>query len=387
MPWNEPGKDKDPWGQKNNDAPPDLDEVFNNIKKKIDGFLGGGKGGSSNGSGAGGDNGAGMPNSGAFTGFIVGALVVVWLLSGIYIIDEGWRGAVTKFGAKSEITLPGPHWHIPFPIESVEKINVEAIRTTTHNALMLTKDENIVSLSLSVQYNVSDAQKYAYEVRNPDVTLKQSLETAIREVVGAKDMDYILTDGRAELTSNTKIIMQEIIDSYNSGLQVISVNLNESQPPEQVQAAFSDAIKAREDEQRIINEATAYRNDVVPKARGDAKGMLEESLAYKTRVVKTSQGETSRFTQLLTEYQRAPEVTRDRLYIDMVEEVYSNSPKVMLDVDKGNNIMYVPLNQLLTGQRTKTSNSAMSRSSSSANTSSSENFSDTSSRNRTRTTR
>ncbi len=379
MPWNEPGKDKDPWGQKKNDSPPDLDEVFNNVKKKFDGLFGSGKGGASNGS-----SGGGAANSGAFTGMIVGAGVVVWLLSGIYIVDEGWRGAVTQFGAKSTITLPGPHWHIPYPIENVEKINVEAIRTTTHNALMLTKDENIVSLSLSVQYNVSDAQKYAYEVRNPDVTLKQSLETAIREVVGAKGMDYILTQGRAELTSNTKVIMQEIIDSYSSGLQVISVNLNESQPPEQVQAAFSDAIKAREDEQRIINEATAYRNDVVPKARGDAKGMLEESLAYKTRVVKTSQGETSRFTQLLTEYQRAPEVTRDRLYIDMVEEVYSNSPKVMLDVDKGNNIMYVPLNQLLTGQKVKTSNSAMSRSSSSANISSNDS---PSSRNRVRTTR
>jgi len=385
MPWNEPGKDKDPWGQKKNDSPPDLDEVFNNLKKKLDGFLGGNKGGSTNGTGNSG-GGGGIANSGAFTGLIVGAGVVVWLLSGIYIVDEGWRGAVTQFGAKSEITLPGPHWHIPYPIENVENINVEAIRTTTHNAQMLTKDENIISLSLSVQYNIFDAQLYAYEVRNADITLKQSLETAIREVVGAKNMDYILTEGRAEITSSTKAIMQDILNSYKTGLNVISVNLNEAQPPEQVQGAFSDAIKAREDEQRIINEANAYRNDVVPKARGDAKGMLEESLAYKTRVVKSSQGETARFLKLLTEYQKAPEVTRDRLYIDMVEEVYTNSPKIMLDVKDGNNLMYLPLNQILTGQRNRTSGSStgVSRSSSNANTSSSD-FS--SSRSRTRATR
>lgn len=381
MPWNEPGKGKDPWGQKNNDAPPDLDEVFNNVKKKFDSVFGGSKGGSSNGSAGGG------ATSGTFTGLIAGAAVVVWLLSGIYIVDEGWRGAVTQFGAKSEITLPGPHWHLPYPIEKVENINVEAIRTTTHNAQMLTKDENIISLSLSVQYNVSDAQIYAYEVRNPDITLKQSLETAIREVVGSKNMDYILTEGRAEITSSTKGIMQEILDDYQTGLLVISVNLNEAQPPEQVQDAFSDAIKAREDEQRIINEANAYRNDVVPKARGDAKGMLEESEAYKTRVLKSSQGETARFTKLLTEYQKAPEVTRDRLYIDMVEEVYTNSPKIMLDVKDGNNLMYLPLNQILTGQQNRIQgSSSLSRSSKSASTFSNDNISN-SNRSRTRGTR
>jgi len=382
MPWNEPGKDKDPWGQKKNDSPPDLDEVFNNVKKKLNGFLGGNKGGSTNGSGDG-----GAANSGAFTGLIVGAAVVVWGLSGIYIVDEGWRGAVTQFGAKSEITLPGPHWHIPYPIEQVENINVEAIRTTTHKAQMLTKDENIISLSLSVQYNVNDAQNYAYKVRNPDVTLKQALETAIREAVGDKNMDYILTEGRAEITSKTKSIMQNILNDYQTGLNVISVNLNEAQPPEQVQGAFSDAIKAREDEQRIINEANAYRNDVVPKARGDAKGMLEESKAYKTRVLKSSQGETARFLKLLTEYQKAPEVTRDRLYIDMVEQVYTNSPKIMLDVKDGNNIMYLPLNQLLTGQKNRITGSStgVSRSSTSANVSS--NAIGSTSRSRTRTTR
>lgn len=363
MPWNEPGKNKDPWGQKNNDAPPDLDEVLTNLKKKVDAMFGG-NGGSSNGSGNGSQSG------GAFAGLIGLILLVFWAFSGLYIIDEGWRGVVTQFGAKSEVTLPGPHIHLPWPIETVEKVDVEGLRTTTHNAQMLTKDENIISLSLSVQYNVSDVQLYAYEVRDPDVTLKQAVETAIREVVGGNEMDYILTDGRAEVTSRTKVIMQQIIDSYKVGLNVVSVNLNEAQPPEQVQDAFADAIKAREDEQRIINEANAYRNDVVPKARGDAQSMLEEAEAYRTRVLKSSQGETSRFLQLLTEYEKAPEVTRDRLYIDMVEEVYSNSPKIMVDVEDGNNLMYLPLNQILTGQRSKASASSLSRSSSSASTSS-----------------
>lgn len=356
MPWNEPGKDKDPWGQKNNDSPPDLDEIFKNFKKKMDGLFGGGSGGGKVTNIGGSSGGAGL------AGLAIGALLIVWLLSGIYIVDEGWRGVVTRFGAQSDVTQPGPHWHIPWPVESVENINVEAIRTTTHNAQMLTKDENIVSLSLSVQYNVNDAKLYAFEVRSPDVTLKQAAETAIREVVGGNEMDYILTDGRAEIARNTKSITQEILDFYNTGLNVVSVNLNEAQPPEQVQEAFADAIKAREDEQRIINEANAYRNDVVPKARGDAQSMLEEAEAYRTRVLKSSQGETNRFLQLFAEYQKAPEVTRDRLYIETVESVLSNSPKVMVDVDQGNNLMYLPLNQIISGQRDKMTESTNSRS-------------------------
>ncbi len=340
MPWNEPGKDKDPWGNRKNDTPPDLDEVFKNLKKKMDGLFGGGKGNS-------GSSPSGPENLSGIIILAIVALGIAWLLSGIYIVDEGKRGVETRFGSRTDVTMPGPHWRLPWPIDAVEQVDVEGIRTTNHNSQMLTEDENIVTLSLAVQYNVKNAQEYMFEVREADITLKQTAETAIREVVGRNNMDYIITDGRAEVASDTKRIMQEILDSYKTGLNVLQVNLNEAQPPEEVQEAFDDAIKAREDEQRIINEANAYRNDIVPKARGDAQSMLEDAEAYRTRVLKSSQGETDRFSKLLAEYQRAPEVTRERLYIETLEEVMSNNPKVVLDVENGNNLTFLPLDKIM----------------------------------------
>ena len=343
MPWNEPGKDKDPWGQRNNDGPPDLDELFNNLKNKFGGVLGGGKG-RGNGS-AGGPSAPG--NISGIAGFVVGALLIVWALTGIYIVDEGWRGVETRFGAKTSVTQAGPHWHFPYPIESVELINVSDIRTARNNSKMLTSDENIVVMSIEIQYNVKDAQDFAFNVRDPDLTLQQTSETAIREVVGNNDMDLIITEGRAVVGSETKTIMQQILDNYGTGINVVSVNMDEAQPPEEVQEAFNDAIRAREDEQRIVNEANAYRNGIGPQARGEGQGLLEQAAAYKTRVVKSAQGETSRFNQLLAEYELAPEVTRERLYIDTLERVLAGSSKVMIDVEKGNNLMFLPLDQLL----------------------------------------
>jgi membrane protease subunit HflK len=211
---------------------------------------------------------------------------------------------------------------------------------------MLTSDENIVVMSIEIQYNIKDPQNYAFAVFDPDLALEQTAETAIREVVGNNDMDLIITEGRAVVGSETKEIMQDILDYYKTGINVVTVNMDEAQPPEEVQDAFEDAIKAREDEQRIINEANAYRNGVVPQARGEGEGLLEQAEAYKTRVIKSAQGETSRFNQLLAEYKRAPEVTRERLYIDTMELVMSRSPKVMLDVEEGNNLMFLPLDQL-----------------------------------------
>jgi modulator of FtsH protease HflK len=351
MPWNEPGKDKDPWGQRNNDSPPDLDEVYKNLKKKLGGILGSGRGGSG-GRSSGGDD---------YTGIVLialAAVIVVWLLSGVYIVDEGKRGVETRFGARTYVTQPGPHWRLPWPIDAVEMVDVGALRKINHNSQMLTEDENIVALSFEAQYNVKNAQDYIFEVRDPDLTLKQAAETAIREVVGQNKMDYIITDGRAEITSKTKVIMQKILDSYKTGLNVLQVNLNEAQPPEAVQDAFADAIKAREDQQRIINEANAYRNDIVPKARGDAQGMLEDAEAYRTQVVKSSEGETERFTKLLTEYQKAPEVTRERLYLETMEQVMSSNPKVLLDVKNGNNLTYLPLDKIM--QRSPGSSSSSS---------------------------
>ena len=341
MPWNEPGKDKDPWGQRNNDAPPDLDEVFKNLKKKLNGILGSGKGGS-------GKSGGSEDHTGLIL-IAIGALVVVWLLSGIYIVDEGKRGVETRFGAKTAMTMPGPHWRLPWPIDEVEQVNVEGIRKINNSSQMLTEDENIVALSLEVQYNVKNAQDYAFEVRDPDITLKQAAETAVREVVGRSKMDFVITDGRAVISSETKRIMQDILDSYETGLNVLQVNLNEAQPPEEVQDSFADAIKAREDEQRIINEANAYRNDVVPKARGDGQSMLEDAEAYRTRVLKSSQGETERFSRLLAEYQLAPEVTRERLYLDTMEDVMANNSKVIMDTQNSGNLMYLPLDKLMSG--------------------------------------
>jgi len=341
MPWNEPGKDKDPWGQRNNDGPPDLDELFKNLKNKFGGLFGGG------GQGKIPKMPGGSANLSGFFGFIVIAVLLVWALTGIYIVDEGWRGVETRFGERTVVTQAGPHWHLPYPIEDVEKVNVADIRTARKNSKMLTSDENIVVMSIEIQYNVKDAQNFAFEVFDPDLTLQQTAETAIREVVGNNDMDLIITAGRAVVGSATKEIMQEILDNYKTGINVVQVNMDEAQPPEEVQDAFEDAIKAREDEQRIINEANAYRNDVVPKARGEGQGLLEQAEAYKTRVVKSAQGETSRFDQLLAEYQRAPEVTRERLYIDTLESVMARSPKVMVDVQGGNNLMFLPLDQLL----------------------------------------
>ena len=341
MPWNEPGKDKDPWGQRNNDGPPDLDELFKNLKDRFGGILGGG------GKGRIPKVPSGTGNISGVVGFVIIALLVVWALTGIYIVDEGWRGVETRFGERTVVTQAGPHWHFPYPIEDVEQINVADIRTARKNSKMLTSDENIVVMSIELQYNVKNAQDFAFNVFDPDLTLEQAAETAIRAVVGNNDMDLIITEGRAVVGSATKEIMQEILDFYGTGINVVQVNMDEAQPPEEVQDAFEDAIKAREDEQRIINEANAYRNDVVPKARGEGQGLLEQAEAYKTRVTKAAQGETSRFNQLLAEYQRAPEVTRERLYIDTLEMVMARSPKVMVDIEGGNNLMFLPLDQLI----------------------------------------
>ncbi len=339
MPWNEPGKDKDPWGQRNNDAPPDLDEIFNKLKKKLNGILGSGKGGS-------GKN-RGPEDISGIAIIAVIALIVVWLLSGIYIVDEGQRGVVTRFGAKAEMTMPGPHWRMPWPIDAVTMVNVEGVRRVNHKSKMLTEDENIIAISYEAQYNIKDAQAYTFDVRDPDLTLKQAAESAFREVVGRNKMDFIITEGRTEVTAETKNIMQTILDSYNTGLNVLQVNLNEAQPPEEVQDAFADAIKAREDQQRIINEANAYRNDIVPKARGDAQSMLEDAEAYRTRVLKSSEGETERFSKLLAEYKLAPEVTRERLYLDSMEKVMGENAKVIMDSSNSGNLMYLPLDKLM----------------------------------------
>ncbi len=345
MAWNEPGgSGKDPWGnngRNNQDGPPDLDEVFKKVNEKISGLFGG-KGG--------GRAGGGDAASGKGMGFIAAILVVLWALSGIYIVDEGREGVVLRLGAFDRITEPGPHWYPRF-IEKVEIVDVEKVRSinigaTTHESLMLTHDENIVDIQFVVQYKVSNARDYVFNVRNPDTTLRQVTETAMREIVGKNAMDFVIKDGRVEVANNTRVLMQQILDSYKVGLVVTNVNMQNAQPPEQVQHAFNDAIKAREDKERLINEAQAYSNDILPKARGKAARMGQEAKAYRDQLIAQATGETQRFLKLLSQYKKAPTVTRERLYLETIESVLGNSRKVMVDVKKGNNLMYLPLDQL-----------------------------------------
>ncbi len=349
MSWNQPsGGDQ---------QPPDLDEIFKKLSGSLNRLFGGGD---SNGGGSG-ANGGGGGVSGKFSSlgisFFVVVALVIWAFSGIYIVSEGSRGAVLRFGAYQYTTGPGPHWHIPYPVETVEKVDVDRIRSAQNKTHMLTEDENIVEVELATQYRVKNASNYLFNVRLPDAfdtavnqsegTLFQVMESALREVVGKSEMDFILGEGRAEIASRMRGLMQQTLDDYQSGIEVISVNLQQSQPPQAVQDAFADAIKAREDEIRFVNEAEAYANGIIPQARGQAARMVEEATAYREKVSANSKGEADRFLKLYGEYRKAPEVTRERLYLQAVESVLSNSSKVMLDVDSGNSLFYLPIDKIL----------------------------------------
>ena len=337
MAWNEPGKgDKDPCGNRDDKGPPDIDEVVRKMQRKLGGIFGGG--GST--SDTGGDSGGSMG-----FGLILLVAFIVWILSGIYIIDPAERGVVVRFGQFQEVTEPGPHWHLPIPIERVEIVNVAQSRnaeigyrsttgrvgSTIHSeSLMLTKDENIVDLKIEVQYNVKDAAYYLFNVRNQDLTLRQMTESAVRETVGQSEMDFVLTEGRSEVASKTGSKLQTMLDDLQTGLEVTSVNMIDVQPPEQVQSAFADVVKAREDEVRQKNEAEAYANDIVPKARGGAFRLIQEAEAYKSQIIAQAEGDTSSFIQIMSEYEKAPQITTERLYLDAMESVYTRSKKVMI---------------------------------------------------------
>jgi len=363
MSWNEPGGDKkDPWsGRGDQKGPPDLDEAIRSLQEKLSKFFGGG----------GGDN-EGSPrnfssgNSMKGLGFIAVGAIVLWGLSGFYIVDEGNHGVETRFGKYIGITQSGLNWHFPAPIERVDIVNVkqqryieigyrsggseQATGSVPKEALMLTKDENYVDVRLAVQYQVKDAPQFIFNVVNPALTLKQVTESALRGVVGSSTMDFVLTQGRSEVVTLIKKELQEVMDSYKSGVQITSVNLQDAQPPEQVQNAFEDAIKAREDQQRLINEAEAYSNDVVPKARGAAARKIQEAEGYKEQVIAQAEGETNRFSKLLSEYIKAPDVTRKRLYIESIEAVLAETNTVMVDVKGGNNLLYLPIDKMMQHQ-------------------------------------
>lgn len=360
MAWNEPGKPgQDPWGNSGNNGggdkkPPNKqnDDIDQLLKKAQSIF---GSGGSGNNSGDG-------VNRKLLLG-IGGVVTIGWLLSGIYIVDPAERGVVTRFGAYVEETTAGPHWHLPYPIENVRVINVDRIRTAEigyrsdnnrsrsgsvpTESLMLTKDENIVDLKIAIQYQIQSANKYLFDISDPDATLGAVVESTLREVVGQSTMDFVLTEGRNEVVSRVKVLTQERLDVYNTGLTVTSVNLQDAQPPEQVQSAFADVVKAREDRERLINEAETYSNDILPKSRGRAARQLEEASAYHDRVIAQATGEASRFTSIVKEYKKAPEVTRNRLYIDAMSTVLSNSSKVFVGSDSSNNLLYLPLDKMV----------------------------------------
>lgn len=359
MAWNEPGGGKDPWGGRGGDqGPPDLDEIVRKMQEKMGGLFGGRRGGGASRGGGG----AGLLT----VGMLAIAGLVVWMLFGFYIVEAGKRGVELRFGRFSQITEPGLHWHAPYPIEQVELVDVEkrnfvevgyrsapggsgGTQSVPKEAMMLTQDENIVDVRVAVQYQVKDARAYLFNVRSPDETLKQATESAIREVIGKSKMDFVLTEGRSEVAMQAKTLIQATLDQYETGLLVTTVNLQDAQPPEEVQGAFVDAIKAREDEDRQKQEAQAYANEVIPKARGAAARVLEEANGYKLSVIAKAEGEASRFEQLLTEYSKAPEVTRTRLYLETMQNVLSNSSKVAIDVTGGNNMLYLPLDQMLKG--------------------------------------
>lgn len=347
MAWNEPGGSggRDPWGNRNDEqGPPDLDEVVRNLQRRLGGIFGGRGAGAG---GPGGGAGAGLAGMGLIA--IVGLLI--WAASGIYIIDEGKRGVVLQLGAYDGTTGPGPHWFAPF-LQTVEVVEFESVRSVelgyrADEALMLTQDENIIDIKFAVQYQVKDPRDYLFNVRDPDETMRQALESAVREVVGKSQMDFVITGGRSEVVARAQKVLQDILDSYGSGLVVTSLNMQDAQAPQQVQGAFADAVKAREDEQRLKNEAEAYSNDVIPKARGQAARVLEEAQAYKEKVIAEAEGEAARFQSVLAKYRQAPEVMRQRLYLDSMESVLSSSSKVLVDSDGGNNLLYLPLDRLM----------------------------------------
>ncbi|HEY3589567.1 MAG TPA: FtsH protease activity modulator HflK [Buttiauxella sp.] len=361
MAWNQPGnngQDRDPWGSSKpggdsggnkggrDQGPPDLDDIFRKLSKKLGG-LGGGK------SGGGGNSGGGssqLPRphiGGRMIGIAAAVAVVIWAATGFYTIKEAERGVVTRFGQFSHLVEPGLNWKPTF-IDKVRAVNVEAVRELAASGVMLTSDENVVRVEMNVQYRITDPRRYLFSVTSADDSLRQATDSALRGVIGKYTMDKILTEGRTIIRNDTQRELEETIRPYNMGITLLDVNFQAARPPEEVKAAFDDAISARENEQQYIREAEAYTNEVQPRANGQAQRILEEARAYKTQTVLEAQGEVARFAKLLPEYKAAPEITRERLYIETMEKVLSHTRKVLVN-DKGGNLMVLPLDQMLKG--------------------------------------
>jgi membrane protease subunit HflK len=350
MAWNDPDRNRNPWGNRPDRGAADLDEALRNLQRRLAGMFGG-RGSGGEGGGAGRDGGAAMRGFGAGTVALV--LVAVWAATGLYKVDAAERAVVTRFGRYAATTEPGLRWHMPWPIETRQIVNVESVEGFSDQTRMLTSDENLVDINIAVQYRRAEAKAYAFNVREPEATLGEVSESAIREIIGRSRLDFVLEEGRQEIAARTKELIQRTLDSYQTGIEVTSVNLQGVAVPEQVQTAQRDAIKAREDKERLALEAQAYANDILPKAKGSAARQMEDSQAYKARIVADAEGEAERFSKLLAAYERAPGVTRQRLYYETIEEVLGNTNKVLVDTKGTGNMIYLPLDKL-TERRTQT---------------------------------
>jgi len=347
------------WGRRGggggggNQGPPDLDELWRNFNQRLATIFG------RRGGGGAGAEPPSFRQLGGGVGLLVALVLVVWLASGFYIVDASSRGVVLTFGKYSQTTEPGLRWRLPYPVQSHEVINISQVRTievgyrnnvkskVLREALMLTNDENIVDIQFAVQYTIKDPEDYLFNVRRPDETVMQVAETAFREIVGKSSMDFVLYEGRQAIAARAEDLMQNILDRYQTGVLVSKVTMQNAQPPEQVQAAFDDAVKANQDQERLKNEGQAYYNDVVPKARGTASRLTEEASGYRQRVIAYAEGEASRFRQILTEYSKAPAVTRERMYLETVQQIMTSTSKVMIDAKSGGNLLFLPLDKIM----------------------------------------
>ncbi|MBF8222195.1 FtsH protease activity modulator HflK [Halomonas sp. 328] len=361
MAWNEPGggKQHDPWsgggrrggggggGNGGNQGPPDLDEALKKFQDKLNGMLGGrgGKGGG----GKGGKGGGGRRNTFALPGLLIIVALAIWAASGFYLVDQSERGVVLRFGKFQEVVSPGLHWNPPL-IDDVRMVNVTRVRSLTQTQSMLTRDENIVEVEISAQYQVANPRDFVLNVRNPQLSIENALDSALRHVVGGTEMIDILTSGREILGSSVASRLQSYLDSYGTGIRLQTINIESTSAPGPVIDAFDDVIRAREDRQRTINEGMAYANAVIPAAQGQAQRIIEQGQGYRESVVAEAQGQANRFLSMLTEYQNAPEIMRERLYLDAISEVLSGTDKVLMDVSDNAPLMYLPLDQLRSGQ-------------------------------------
>lgn len=360
-PASEQRPDPRPQKPKAGGQPPDLDELWRDFNRRLSGMFGGKRGGGNN--SGGGNFQPDMKNAGVGIGLIAGVAVLIWLGTGFFIVQEGQQAVITQFGKYKSTVGAGFNWRLPYPVQRHELVFVTQIRsvdvgrdsiiksTGLRESAMLTEDENIVEIKFAVQYRLNDARAWLFESRNPGEAVVQSAETAVREVVGKMRMDLALADERDQIAPRVRVLMQTILDRYKVGVEVVAINLQQSgvRPPEQVQAAFDDVLKAGQERERAKNEAQAYANDVVPRAVGSASRLKEEADAYKARIVAQAQGDAQRFQAVLAEYQKAPQVTRDRMYIEAMQQVYSNVTKVLVDSRSGSNLLYLPLDKILAG--------------------------------------